>query len=269
MTRQSLLGLLALDDERLCRAVGVETPGHEQLARYAEVDGATHGSPSAICRHHPDGAYPLALAQLDCAPAVLYATCETELLRELLSEPTVAILGERSHTGYAQQVAFALAHDLALAGITVVSGLDQGINGTAHHGALHTGGRPVAVTGCAPEIPYPRQQDHLHRRIVARGAVVSEFPPGFYPPRRWCFLASQRIIAALASVLVVVEAGERSSSLLAVQVGSDLGHDIAAVPGRVTDVGGQGSLALLRDGAHPVGCARDVLELVSRPAVIP
>jgi DNA processing protein len=261
LTRQSLLGLLALDDAPLCLAVRVE-PDEDELSRYA---GETRTPPESsagaeICRHDP--AYPVALAQLHSAPAVLHATCETEHLRGLLSKPTVAIIGDPHHTGYAREVAFALAHDLALAGVTVISGLHQGIDGIAHHGALHAGGHTVAITGCAPEIPYPRQQDHLHQRIVAQGAVVSELPPGFFPPRPWCFLASQRIIAALAGILVIVEAGKRSSGLLTAQVAADLGHDVAVVPGRVTDPATHGTFALLRDGAHPISCAQDVLEMI-------
>jgi DNA processing protein len=209
-----------------------------------------------------DPAYPPALAQLDAAPAVLHTTCRPEHLGELLAAPTVAILGEQAHSGYAHEVTFALARDLASAGVTIISGLHQGIDGIAHHGALHTGGATIAVTGSAPEIPHPRQLDHLHRCILLRGAAISEFPPGFSPPRRWGFIAAQRIVAALAGVIVVIEAGERSSTLLAAQIAADLGHDVAVVPGRVTDPGGQGTFALLRDGAHPVGSARDVLELI-------
>jgi DNA processing protein len=291
LTRQSLLELLALSDERLCHAVGVEdigrmlrgirthdarrTPGaicraargEDPRAPSRRADAAlsagdtpARGVPGAICRHDPG--YPLALAQLDSAPAVLHTTCQPEQLGELLAAPTVAILGERAHSGYAHEVTFALARDLATAGVTIISGLHQGIDGIAHHGALHAGGRTIAVTGSAPEIPHPRQLDHLHRCILLRGAAISEFPPGFSPPRPWCFLAGQRIIAALASIVVVIEAGERSSTLLAAQVAADLGRDVAVVPGRVTDPGGQGTFALLRDGAHPVGSAQDVLELI-------
>jgi DNA processing protein len=278
LTRQSLLELLALSDERLCHAVGVEPPrdgtediraGVEDLRGLRRVDATlstgtgdtpARGVPGAICRHDPD--YPPALAQLPSAPAVLHTTCEPARLRELLAAPTVALLGERTHSGYAHEVTFALARELASAGVTVISGLHQGIDGIAHHGALHTGGRTIAVTGSAPEIPHPRQLDHLHRCILLRGAAISEFPPGFSPPRPWGFIAAQRIIAALASVVVVVEAGERSSTLLATQIAADLGHDVAVVPGRVTDPGGQGTFALLRDGAHPVGSAQDVLELI-------
>jgi DNA processing protein len=266
LTRQSLLGLLALDDERLCHAVGVE----DHRARSRRVDttlsagasdtAAARGAPGAICRHDPG--YPEALAELDCAPAVLHATCTTERLLALLAAPTVALVGDRFHTGYAHEATFAIARDLASAGVTVVSGLHQGLDGIAQHGALHAGGRTVAVTGCAPEIPYPRQLDHLHRRIVTCGAAVSELPPGFHPPRRWCFIASQRIIAALAHIVVIVEAVQRSSALLTAQIASDLGRDIAVVPGRVSDPGAQGTFALLRDGAHPVACAQDVLDLI-------
>ncbi|HZL48333.1 MAG TPA: DNA-processing protein DprA [Solirubrobacteraceae bacterium] len=249
----------------ICRAARGEdsrAPSRRADATRETSAGVTpaRGAPGAICRHDP--AYPVALAQLDSAPAVLYTTCEPERLGELLAAPVVALLGERTHSGYAHEVTFALARDLAAAGVTIVSGLHQGIDGIAHHGALHTGGRTIAVTGSAPEIPHPRQLDHLHRCILLKGAAISELPPGFSPPRPWCFLASQRIIAALANVVVVVEAGERSSTLLAAQVAADLGRDVAVVPGRVTDPGGQGTSALLRDGAHPVGSAQDVLDLI-------
>ena len=267
INRQSLLRLLALGDDELCRAAGITDAGvpRERVGEAREGVGEAQagiavGALSEICRH--EELYPEALLQLDCAPAVLHASCDAERLSSLLATPTVAIVGDRRHTGYAKQITFALARDLASAGVTIVSGLADGIEGVAHHGALEAGGASIAVMGCAAEHPYPRQHDHLHRSIQRRGAAISEFPAGFHPPRRWCLLASQRIIAALASVVVVVEAGERSSALLAAQIGAELGGDIAAVPGRFTDHGGGGTFALLRDGAQPVACARDVLELL-------
>ena len=266
LSRQDVLGLLALSDEPLCHAARVKD--HRALSRVLDATlsasvsdtAAAGGAPGEICRHDP--AYPEALAQLDSAPAVLHATCEVERLLSLLDAPTVALVGDRFHSGYGHQVTFALARDLALAGVTVLSGLHQGLDGIAHHGALHVDGHSVAVTGCAAEIPYPRQLEHLHRRIASRGAVVSEFPPGFFPPRRWCFVASQRIIAALATVVVVVEARERSSALLAAQVAVDLGRNVAVVPGRVSDPSAQGTFALLREGAQPVARAQDVVDLI-------
>jgi DNA processing protein len=216
--------------------------------------------PTALCRHDP--LYPQTLAQLDRPPAVLHATCTPERLRELLAAPTVAILGERLHSHYAHQATFALAHDLAAAGVTVISGLHKGLDAIAHHGALHAEGNTIAVMPCAAERAYPLLHEHLHQCISERGAAISELPPGFYPPQRWCFTARHRIIAALAGVVVVVEASKQSILLSTAQLAAELGHEVAVVPGRVTQPKGQGALELLRDGAHPVSCASDVLELI-------
>ena len=257
--RESLLSLLALEDAAVCRAAKVVDP-QGLIERIDARIADSPGRPGAVCRH--DAAYPRALAQLQCAPAVLHATCEAGRLAQLLAAPTVAIIGRREHTDYAHRVAFALARDLARAGVTIVSGLHGGIDGISQHGAMHANGRGVAVTGCGPDRPYPRQLEHLHRRVRERGAIVSELPPGHYPPRRWSLLATQRIVAGLSEIVVVVEAEKNSSEMLAVQVAADVGREVAAVPGRVTDRGGQGTLELIRDGAHPVGCAQDVLDLL-------
>ncbi|HWX44736.1 MAG TPA: DNA-processing protein DprA [Solirubrobacteraceae bacterium] len=181
LTRQSLLPLLALkNDEQLRHAAKTANP--RKLPHRAEPPPATNNAPQATCRH--DHAYPLALAQLDSAPAVLHTTCDTDRLTQLLAGPTVALIGDRHHTGYGHQATFALACDLATAGVTLISGLHQGLDGIAHHGALHAGGHTIAVTGSAPEIPYPRQLEHLHRRIATCGAIVSELPVDF-ASRRW------------------------------------------------------------------------------------
>jgi DNA processing protein len=206
---------------------------------------------------------------------VLYATCAPKRLRELLSSPTnprVAIVGTRGLTPYAAQVTFALARDLARAGVTVVSGVNEGPESVAHKGALKGGGRTIAVMACSPDLSHLTRYDSLHRRILARGASVSEFPPGFFEGQRWCFIASQRILAALADILVVVDAGGFSLAALTSQLATDLGRDIAVVPCRLTDPGGQRMLRLLRDGVPPVANAEDVLELIHgagarRPAI--
>ena len=128
--------------------------------------------------------------------------------------------------------------------------------------ARYMPGGDIVVMPASPEIPYPRRLLELHQRICVRGAAVSEFPPGFWPPERWCFIASQRITAALASILLVVESGGRSCALFAAKIAAELGRDVAVVPGRVTDPGGHWIFALLRDGAHPVEGAQNVLELL-------
>ncbi len=259
LTRQTLLALLALEDEQQLRHA-IRGANPNKLPHQTKPPHATGNASRETCRH--DDSYPRALARLDSAPAVLHTTCEKARLTRLLAQPTVAIIGDRQHTNYGHQATWGLARDLASAGITIVSGLHQGIDAIAHHGALHAGGQTIAVTGSAPEIPHPRQLEHLHHSIQTRGAIASEFPPGFKPPRRWCFIASQRIIAALADTTVIVEAEERSSTLLTAQIAADLGKDVAIVPGRITDPAARGTNALLRDGAHPIASAQDVLDLL-------
>jgi DNA processing protein len=197
---------------------------------------------------------------------VLYATCSAERLRELLSpaSPRVAIAGSRGLTPYAKEITFTLTRDLARAGVTVVSSVNEGPDGIAHEGALEAGGRSIAVMACSPEISHLAWQAPLHQRILAHGTAISEFPPGFYEPQRWCFLASRRIIAALADVIVIVEAGGFTNAALTTKIATELGRDIAVVPTRFTDPSGNRILWLLKDGAHPVATAEDVLEVIHR-----
>ncbi len=258
LTRDGLLELLALSNEQLLRAVEVENP--DELLRGLQVPLPSERVPTALCRHEHD--YPEALRQLPSAPAVLYATCTVKRLRELLCKPTVAIVGERQQTGYACEITFALARDLAGAGVTVISGLYKDLEAIAHRGALDAEGQTIAVMPCTPEHSYPSAHEHLHLRVLARGAAISELPPGFSLPQQWCLFAGQRILAALARTVVIVEARGRSSALFTAQIAAGIGHDIAVVPGRVTDPGAIGTFALLRYGAHPVACAQDVLDLI-------
>jgi len=258
LTHHGLLDLLALENARLLRAAKVEDP--RGLWRRLQLPLPTKSVPTALCRHNPD--YPEALAQLPSAPAVLYATCTTERLRELFTEPIVAIVGSRTSTRYTRQISSALAHELATAGVTVVSGMNTGIEGILHRDALRARGHTIAVMPGGPEVAFPTQHEDLHRGILARSAAVSELPPGFHPRGSWSFIASQRIIAALARLIVVIDAGGRSCGLFTAQIAADLGSDVAVVPGRVTDPGGRWTFELLRDGAHPVACAQDVLDLL-------
>jgi DNA protecting protein DprA len=260
LREQWLLGVLGLPNEGLLRAAGVEDPSW--VLRSLELPVLTDSVPTALCCH--DAAYPRALLQLPNAPAVLYATCSAERLRELLSpaSPRVAIVGSRGLTPYAEQITRTMTRDLARAGVTVVSSVNEGPDGIAHEGALEGGGRSIAVMACSPEISHLTWQDGLQRRILARGAGVSELPPGFFEPQRWCFLASRRIIAALADVIVIVEAGGFTSVELTTKIATELGRDIAVVPTRFTDPNGDRILWLLQDGAHPVATAEDVLEVI-------
>jgi DNA processing protein len=258
-TRDGLIQLLSLSDEQLLHVIQVEYPG-DLPRRIAMAKSASDDVPTALCRHDPG--YPSVLAELPSAPSVLYATCASRRLCDLVSGPTVAIVGSRNHTDYGHRITFALAQDLASAGITVISGMNFGLEGIAHHGALHAKGQTIAVMAAGPEQPHHRYMDHLYGCICARGAVVSEFPPGFFRAESWCFIAGHRIIAALADVVLVAEAGERSIALLTARIAGELGREVAVVPGRVTEHNSPGTFELLRDGAHPISCAQDVLDLI-------
>jgi DNA processing protein len=150
---------------------------------------------------------------------------------------------------------------LAAAGVTVVSGMALGVDSAAHAGALEAGGRTVAVLAGGADVPYPASKRALHARIAELGCVVSELPPGL-GPHRWAFPARNRLIAALAHMTVVVEAAERSGSLITAEFAADLGREVGAVPGPVTTWRSAGANALLRDGATLVRDARDVLDAV-------
>ena len=256
--RESLLSVLALPNAQLLHAAKVKD--RREFLRGLQLPLPSTRVPTALCRHDPD--YPETLAQLDCAPAVLYATCTTDRLREQLSKPTIAIVGSRTPTDYAQQIAAELARDLAAVGATVISGMNRGLEGTVHESALQAGGRTIAVMPYGPELAYPRANSRLHQSVLARGAAVSELPPGFCLRQRCTLIAHQRIIAALARLIVVVETGEQCGGLFTAQIGSELGAEVAVVPGRVTAPGGQWVLGLLRDGAHPVARAEDVLNAI-------
>jgi DNA processing protein len=152
-----------------------------------------------------------------------------------------------------------LGRGLGAAGVTVVSGLALGIDAQAHRGCLEGGGAPVAVLACGPDVPYPRTNRRLYEQVCERGLVIAELPPG-QRPFRWSFPARNRIMAGLARVTVVVEAAERSGSLITSDFAIQLGRPVGAVPGQVTSSRAAGSNALLKDGATFITSAEDVLD---------
>jgi DNA processing protein len=202
-----------------------------------------------------DPGYPSLLAELYDPPQNLFVRGEIDAL----TDPGVAVVGARSCSAYGAQVARTLARDLAASGVVVVSGLARGVDGEAHRGALEGGGRTVAVLGCGIDRDYPRSHAELARRIVASGAVVSEYEPGI-EPAPWRFPARNRIIAGLARAAVVVEARERSGALITSDFALELGRDVFAVPGEITSALSAGTNDLLRQGAAPLTSVRDVLD---------
>ena len=213
----------------------------------------------AVCRH--DDLYPESLRTVPDAPWALIAQGDHACLAELDLTQTVTIAGARRATSYGREVARILGHDLAAAGITVISGLAFGVDACAHRGALDTG-RTVAVLGCGADIAYPAAHRSLWRRIVESGLVISELAPGS-GAWRWTFPARNRIMAALGGMTVVVEAAERSGSMVTADFARALDRELGAVPGPVTSRTAAGSNSLLAGGATVVRDAQDVLTVLS------
>ena len=202
-----------------------------------------------------DDDFPAALRFDPDPPGVVFLRGDLRVLQSR----RVALVGTRNATGTGLDLARQLGHDLADAGVVVVSGLAKGVDGAAHRGVLHhEGGRPVGVVGNGLDQPYPRQHSELWRTVAERGLLLSEWPPGTVPePFR--FPLRNRIIAALSEIVVVVESRERGGSLITAQAAIERGIDVMAVPGSPRNRAASGTNQLLRDGAAPVTDAGDVL----------
>jgi DNA processing protein len=240
----------------------------DELSRLASAWRAHAGDePGAVAAAHraagvrvlllDDPDYPEAIRIDHEPPAVLFVHGDLALL----SGPRVAVVGTRRCTGSGAAVARDLGRELAAAGVAVVSGLALGIDGAAHAGALTGGeraGPPIGVIGCGHDRPYPRQHTALWGAVRARGMMVGECPLGT-PPASWRFPARNRVIAALADVLVVVESHAVGGSLLTVQEAIDRDVPVMAVPGSVRSPATAGTNQLLADGCPPVRDLDDVL----------
>lgn len=199
--------------------------------------------------------YPPLLAHIADPPPVLWVAGDLVAL----SGPAVAIVGSRAGTSYALSVAGQLASDLAASGVCVVSGLARGVDSAAHRGALAARGPTTGVLGCGVDVAYPPENAALMADVRASGALVSELPPGTQP-RPGFFPRRNRIISGLVRAVVIVEAGEKSGSLITARCALEQGRDVLAVPGNVLTGRNKGGHALLRDGARVVESAEDILE---------
>ena len=199
--------------------------------------------------------YPGALRELSDPPPLLFLKGRERLLHG----PAVAIVGARRATEGGRNVAEALGRILGAAGFTVVSGLALGIDGSAHRGALSVGGNTVAVLGSGLDVVYPPGHRRLFREVGTRGLLLSEFLP-WEAALPHHFPKRNRIIAALARAIIVVEAGERSGALITVDHGLDLGREILAVPGSLLNPQARGTNALIRDGARLIAAPEAILD---------
>lgn len=221
----------------------------ERTARW--LDGAARRS--LVCLADAD--YPAGLLQLADPPLLLYAVGR----RELLGRPGLAIVGSRSATRQGELNAAAFAAHLGRAGLCIVSGMAAGIDGAAHAGALDAAAGTIGVLGTGIDIAYPARNRALADRIADAGLLLSELAIGAGPlphhfPRR------NRLIAALARGVLVVEAAVHSGSLITARLAAEMGREVLAIPGSIHSPQSRGCHRLIRDGARLVESARDVLE---------
>lgn len=206
-----------------------------------------------VCDDSP--AYPRMLDDLPDAPPVLFIDGEVTSEDRL----AVAIVGTRHATTYGLKQAEHLAYSLARAGVTVVSGLARGIDAAAHQGALSGGGRTIAVLGSGHGQMYPSEHEGLAKAVAADGAVISEYPP-YAKPHAGTFPQRNRIIAGLSLATLVVEAPDRSGSLITARIAMEQNREVLAVPGPITSRASRGCNQLIRDGAKLIQNVDDILE---------
>lgn len=177
--------------------------------------------------------------------------------------PTVAIVGTRKPTAYGREVAHQLAFDLAQKGIIVMSGLALGIDSIAHRGALEADGTTLAVLGNGLDSIYPATNRDLAKTILEKGgALISEYEPEVLA-RDFQFLERNRIVSGLSDAIIIVEAAQRSGTLSTAARALEQGREVFVVPGNITSPLSAGCNALLKQGATPITCANDVLEVIA------
>jgi DNA processing protein len=205
-----------------------------------------------------DDLYPPRLKEIDQPPPVLYVrggfTPEDAW--------AVAVVGTRRVSAYGRQVTEELGSFLAANGVTVISGLARGVDAIAHQSALKAGGRTIAVLGCGVDRVYPPEHTQLADKLIASGALISDYAPGT-PPDASNFPPRNRIISGLSMATVVVEAGETSGALITAQFAIDQGREVFAVPGNILAPQSKGTNRLIAQGARPLLSVRDLLDVLN------
>ena len=238
-----------------CRSDDADVARRAVCAREAAAELLESAGPAGVEVISFEGErYPPLLSAIADPPPVLW----TRGRIDVLTRPAVAIVGSRAATPYARDVAAQLAAELAGAGLLVVSGMARGADGAAHLGCLNAGGTTVAILGCGPDVVYPAEHRQLALSISKSGVLVSELGPGC-PPLPEHFPLRNRLISGISLAVVVVEASERSGSLITARYALEQGRDVMAVPGSVLSGRNRGSHALLKDGAKVVESADDIL----------
>ncbi len=205
-----------------------------------------------------DSSYPKMLKEINNPPPVLYVVGKIPSS----DQKFVAVVGTRRMTNYGREMANQLSSFLAENGIVIVSGLARGIDGVAHQAALNSGGKTVAVLGSGVNIIYPPEHRNLAAQIVHNnGAVISDYAPDT-PPDKINFPLRNRIISGLSSACLVIEAGEKSGSLITARFAAEQGREVFVVPGNFNAPQSRGANRLIRDGARPLFEKKELLEFL-------
>lgn len=202
-----------------------------------------------------DSEYPGILKNIHAPPQIIYI----KGCMNLFNLSAIAIVGARRATSYGTDMARRLARELAFRGITVISGMARGVDTYAHKGTLEAGGKTIAVMGCGIDIAYPPENSKLMEKVCQSGAVISEYGMGVKPfaPN---FPARNRIISGLSKGVVVIEAGEKSGSLITADLALEQGREVFAVPGNADSNFSKGTNSLIKQGAKLVTSVEDILE---------
>ncbi len=254
---------LSASENTLAQVPGLERPAIEGIlgfSEWGEVAKEIERSAQAGATIVPyaGAGYPARLKTIADPPPFLYVKGE---LRDE-DERAIAVVGSRSASEYGLRVTRDLCRGLAALGFTIVSGMARGIDAAAHEAALEAGGRTVAVLGSGIDVIYPPEHEQLYQRISRQGAVVSELPVGT-PPLSFNFPARNRLISGMAVGVVVVEATEKSGSLITAGLALEQGREVFAVPGEAGASRSRGTHQLIRQGAKLVERVEDILEEVA------
>lgn len=205
-----------------------------------------------------DPGYPARLKEIEQSPPVLY--CLGSITEQ--DRWAVAVVGTRKVSTYGKQVTREIVNFLSQNGITIVSGMARGIDGTAHLAALEAGGRTIAVLGNGLDCVYPPEHRQLMQRVQEKGALVSDYPPGTAPEAA-NFPPRNRIISGLSQAVLVMEAGEKSGAMITAAFAAEQGREVFAVPGSIFAPQSKGTNQLIREGAHILLSGQDVLEVLN------
>lgn len=258
--QQSISSLGQIVSARQAQALAHAPEGFEQasqaLASWLNASATHH----VLTLEHPK--YPKALLEIPDPPFMLYASGQLELL----CQPALAVVGSRNPTPQGEETARDFARTFSQHGITVVSGLAQGIDGISQAAALEASGSTIAVLGTGIDRVYPASHYALAHQIAQHGLLLSDYPLGT-PPIAANFPKRNRIIAGLSAGVLVVEATLRSGSLITAKLAADMGKDVFAIPGSIHSPQAKGCHWLIRQGAKLVETAQDILEELHFPAL--